>query len=194
MQINEGSFYVKYLGTSNRDTLLWLDLSGTTYVYERMPGGPTIKEVAKSFEKMMSYAKAGGRALGWLKKNTLLRHKMPTSAAKSKMKESYSATSLIDLYMESIIEGGADPESRPDPDRLLDTYLSEARMNLVRIDIPIAGGLLSRRQIAFHIRDATRGRIDDKEALRMIAHGTLISLTDLELKELSRRGIYPKLY
>lgn len=78
--LNE-KFYVRYLGTSDRNTLLWVDISGTTYVYSRAPGADKIKEIARKFRKMMQYAKSGGRALAWLKKNTEMVHKMPTKEA-----------------------------------------------------------------------------------------------------------------
>lgn len=99
--INEKPFYVKYVGLSNRKTLLWVDIAGTTYVYSRQPGNDSIKEIARKFQKMLSYGKSGGRALAWLKKNTeYTGTKLPTDQAKSKV-EGITAEQLIDAYLKA---------------------------------------------------------------------------------------------
>lgn len=97
----EKPFYVKYVGLSNRKTLLWVDIAGTTYVYSRQPGNDPIKEITRKFVKMLSYGKSGGRALAWLKKNTeYTGTKMPTAQAKSQVDETSSAAEqLIDQYL-----------------------------------------------------------------------------------------------
>ena len=98
--INEKPFYVKYVGLSNRKTLLWIDIAGTTYVYSRQPGNDPIKEIARKFQKMLSYGKSGGRALAWLKKNTeYTGTKMPTDQAKSQVEDVMTAEQLIDEFL-----------------------------------------------------------------------------------------------
>jgi len=95
-------FYVKYLGTSNRDSLLWIDLGGTTYIYSRAANADPIKEIARKFEKLLKYGP--GRALAWLKKNTEMRGKVPTDKAKSMMKENQYRAITADFLIEMRIQ------------------------------------------------------------------------------------------
>lgn len=103
----EKPFFVKYVGLSDRGTLLWINIAGTVYVYRRAMGADPIKKVAATFQKMMKHSKAGGRALAWLKKNAeYTGTKMAAAASKGKVEqEETSAETLITQYLEAKVPG-----------------------------------------------------------------------------------------
>jgi len=91
-------FDFEYLGTSDRDTLMWVRIGDSVYVYDRAPGAPPIRDVDKSVRGMMKHGSRGG-AFGFIRKYANLRHKMP--ASKAGVKE--DAASLIDRIARGII-------------------------------------------------------------------------------------------
>jgi hypothetical protein len=82
---------LEYLGTSDRDTLLWLRIGSNNYVYSKAPGQDPIKEIARKFEKLMQYSP--GKALAWLKTSAILRDKHP---AKQESRFPMSAEEVIE--------------------------------------------------------------------------------------------------
>jgi hypothetical protein len=63
------SLTVKFEGTEG-DNEMTISVNGHKYGYSAKEGGLDMKEIAQKFEKMLQFS--AGRALNWLKKNTVL--------------------------------------------------------------------------------------------------------------------------
>jgi len=62
-------FNVKYMGTANG--IIVININGHAYFYKPSPeSGMTVDTVSSTFQKMMQYGY--GRAISWLKRNTIL--------------------------------------------------------------------------------------------------------------------------
>jgi len=106
MSIDE-VFYVKYKGM--KDRLLWVDIGGTTYVYERDPQSEwTLKQIDQKFKKLLTFSQ--GKALAWLKQHTIMRHKMKEAHVGPRP---MLAEQLIDQYLEAEDEPGKRDGSGP---------------------------------------------------------------------------------